>query len=145
MHLAAARALFEQDVSKLSSELCRRRGWTLHDTAFPSIDCSFNEKSRTILRVMLLCDDWNDQPPSISLRASDGALLTKLLSNPTGVFNPGAHPQTGLPFVCMRGAREYHTHPSHVGDRWESLKDNDRYTLGGILTQLWNAWQKGRE
>ena len=43
----------------------------------------------------------------------------------------------------MRGAREYHTHPSHVGEPWELLKESSSYSLGGILTQLWNAWQKG--
>ncbi len=43
----------------------------------------------------------------------------------------------------MRGAREYHTHPSHVGDVWESVKASSSFTLGGILTQLWHAWLKG--
>lgn len=28
------------------------------------------------------------------------------------------HPKTGLPFLCMRGVREYHEHPQHTGDDW---------------------------
>lgn len=143
MHPAAAKALFEEDARHLSYALAARRGWTLHAVAYPLIDCSFSAAGRTTLRLKLACDDWNDLPPSITLHAADGSLLTALPNNPTGVFNGGPHPAVNRPFVCMRGAREYHTHPSHVADPWESLKNLTNYSLGGILTQLWHAWQKG--
>jgi len=143
MHPAAAKALFEEDALHLSPALAARRGWTLHTVAHPLIDCSFSAPGRTTLRVKLACDDWNDLPPAISLHAADGSPLAALPPNPTGVFNGGPHPLLKRPFVCMRGAREYHTHPSHVGDAWESLKNLTNYSLGGILTQLWHAWQKG--
>ena len=143
MHPAASKALFEEHTCNLSSELAKRRGWVIHSIAFPIIDCAFTTPGRTTLRLKLLCGDWNDQPPSISLHAADGTPLTELPPNPTGVFNSSPHPATGRPFVCMRGAREYHTHSSHVKDLWENLKNNSSYTLGGIITQLWSAWQKG--
>lgn len=143
MHPAAAKALFEEGIATLSPALSNRRGWTFHALVFPLIDCSFAANGRTPLRLQLSCDNWNDQPPSIRLHAADGSLLATPPVNPTGVFNPGPHPTTSRPFICMRGAREYHTHPSHVSDPWEALKDSSSYTLGGILTQLWNAWQKG--
>jgi len=145
MHPAAAKVLFDEDVKNLSPELCKRRGWNLHSLTFPIVDCSFSEKARTTLRVRLQCDDWNDKPPSVILLSADGVPLRSLPANPTGVFNGGLHHLTGLPFVCMRGAREYHTHPSHVNDLWEPLKGETRYSIGGILTQLWNAWQKGSD
>lgn len=144
MHPAAAKALFDEDVANLSAALAERRGWLLHAVEFPLIDCSFTAPNRTPLRLRLQCDNWNDLPPAVSLHAADGAPLTTLLPNPTGVFNPGPHPTTGRPFICMRGAREYHAHPSHINDSWESLKSSSSYSLGGILTQLWNAWQKGK-
>lgn len=144
MHPIAAKALFDTEVATLSTELAKRRGWIFHAIEFPMIDCSFAGSDRTSLRLRLQCDEWNDLPPAISLHASDGTFLTTLLPNPTGVFNQGPHPVTGRPFICMRGAREYHTHPSHVGDPWETLKSKSSYSLGGILTQLWNAWQKGK-
>lgn len=144
MHPTAAKALFDDDVSHLSAALAQRRGWVFHTIEFPLIDCSFTAPGRTALRLRLQCDNWNDLPPAIGLHAADGTPLTKLIPNPTGVFNQGPHPTTGRPFICMRGAREYHTHPSHVADPWESLKSSSRYSLGGILTQLWNAWQKGK-
>ena len=143
MHPAAAKALFDEDAQHLSGALADRRGWALHAVAYPLIDCSFSAPGRTTLRLSLACEDWNDLPPSISLLAADGSALTALPQNPTGVFNGGPHPQTNRPFVCMRGAREYHAHPSHLADPWESLKNLTNYSLGGILTQLWRAWQKG--
>ncbi|MES2304296.1 MAG: putative metal-binding protein [Gemmatimonadota bacterium] len=69
--------------------------------------------------------------------------MTTLSPDPTGVFNGGAHPATGRPFVCMRGSREYHAHPSHIAELWEGIRRSSAYDLGGILTQLWHAWQKG--
>ena len=143
MHPAAAKVIFEDHVCKLTPALAQRRGWVLHLMDFPTIDCSFTAPGRTTLRLRLDCHDWNDLPPVITLHADNGDYLLALQPNPTGVFNEGPHTSTQLPFICMRGAREYHTHPSHIDDPWENLKGCENYTLGGILTQLWNAWQKG--
>jgi hypothetical protein len=143
MHPAAAKALFEEDVATLTLALAQRRQWIFHSLDFPLIDCSFEASGRTTLRVQMHCEEWNDLPPAISLHAADGTFLTAPLTNPTGVFNPGPHPATQRMFICMRGAREYHTHPSHLADLWESAKGGSSFTLGGILTQVWHAWQKG--
>jgi hypothetical protein len=116
----------------------------MHKLEFPIIDVSFTAPGRTDFRVHLNCENWNDVPPSIHLENADGTPLKKLLPNPTSIFNAGPHHLTNLPFVCMRGAREYHTHPSHVTDLWEPIKNLSRYTLGGIVTQLWNGWLKGQ-
>ena len=144
MHPAAAKALFNAETATLSAALAKRRGWVFHSIEFPLIDCAFTAPGRMTLRLRLQCDNWNDQPPAISLLAAEGAFLPTLPANPSGVFNQGPHPATGRPFICMRGAREYHTHPSHVGDPWETLKTSSSYSLGGILSQLWSAWQKGK-
>lgn len=143
MHPAAAKVLFDEDVAHLNQNLAARRGWILHSIEFPTIDCTFAAEGRTPLRVRFQCDNWNDSPPSISLHAADGAPLAALPNNPTGVFNGSAHPTANRPFICMRGSREYHTHPSHVGESWEPLRGQESFRLGGILTQIWNAWSKG--
>jgi Predicted metal binding domain len=143
MHPAAARALFDAEVATLSPALAQRRLWVFHTLEFPLIDCAFTATGRSTLRVRFLCDEWNDLPPSISLHDADGSLLTTPLANPTGVFHPGPHPATNRLFVCMRGSREYHTHPSHLTDAWENFKNGSSFTLGSILTQVWHAWQKG--
>jgi len=143
MHPAAAKMLFGDEVAHLTPALAQRRQWILHSRAYPLIDCSFLAPGRTTMRVQLHCDDWNDLPPSISLHDATGALLATTPPNPMNVFNSSAHPVTGRPFICMRGSREYHTHSSHVTDLWEPLKGSSKYSLGGILTQVWNAWLKG--
>lgn len=143
MHPAAVQALFEEEAKHLGPALCARRGWTMHRIDFPVINCSFNASGRTSLRLTLTCDNWNELPPSIRLETPSGEPLRVLLPNPTGVFHAGPHHVTNLPFVCMRGSREYHTHPSHVTDYWDGCRGSSSYTIGGILTQIWNAWLKG--
>ncbi len=143
MHPAASKALFEEEAKHLTPALFERRRWVLHALAYPLINMSFTAPGRTPLRLTFRFDDWNDLPPSIRLENSDGVPLQTILPNPTGIFHAGPHDTTRLPFVCMRGAREYHTHPSHIGDLWEPLRGKSRYTLGGIITQVWNGWLKG--
>lgn len=143
MHPAAAKKLFDAEVAAFPPRLLDQRGWVLHQAEHPVIDCSFTAPGRTTLRLKLHCTNWNDDPPSIMLQSAEGENLTALLANPTGVFNPGAHPVTGRPFICMRGAREYHTHPSHLNDSWENVKHLDTYKLFNIIGQVWNAWLKG--
>lgn len=142
MHELASRSLFNQDVGNLTDRLAEKRGWVFHNREYPVLDCEFREDGKTPLRLAFLCDNWNEIPPSITLLKPDGSPLQSL-TNPTGVFNLSPHPVTGRFFVCMRGSREYHTHFSHVTDLWESIKHLDSFTLGGILTQLWQAWRKG--
>ena len=31
-----------------------------------------------------------------------------------------AHDDDEIPFLCIAGVREYHDHPAHTGDHWES-------------------------
>lgn len=145
MHPAASKALFDADAATLTPALGKRREWTFHALEYPLVDCSFTTRGRTPLRLQFMCNDWNELPPEISLHNADGTLLTKPSANPTGVFHPSLHPITNRLFICMRGSREYHTHPSHVGDPWENLRGHSSYTIGGILTQIWNAWLKGTD
>jgi hypothetical protein len=143
MHPSAAKALFDSEVAAISPRLLDQRGWILHQAEYPLVDCSFTAPGRTTLRLRFDCTNWNDDPPSITLQSANGANLTTLLPNPTNVFNSSAHPTTGQPFVCMRGAREYHTHSSHLNDLWENVKHLPGYSIFNILGQLWNAWQRG--
>jgi len=143
VHPEASKVRFREEVARIPASLLAQRGWILHTREFPVLDCSFAAAGRTTLRVRLTCDDWNDTSASIALLDATGTALSQLLPNPTGVFNSSSHPTTGRPFVCMRGSREYHGHPSHLNDPWEPLKALDEYSLGGLLTKLWNAWRKG--
>jgi hypothetical protein len=145
VHPAAAKALFEQDVKHLTAALGERRGWTINKVEWPIIDCTFRKDGRTPLRVIFNCENWNDRAPSIELLSEAGVHLTTVQANPSGIFHAGPHHVTNRPFICMRGAHEYHTHPSHVSDTWETVKGKSSYDLGGILTQVWNGWLKGSD
>lgn len=143
MHPDVSKTLFEEEISLWPSDLAKAYDWILHSVAYPLIDCEFIRADRTPLRVKLLCDEWDDLPPSISLLNSDGEFLTTLQPNPTGVFNPSAHDRTGRPFVCSPGSREFHTHPGHLNEPWAQFKGKPDFSLGAILIKLWRAWLKG--
>lgn len=138
---ALSRALFEEEVEKFSTELLESRGWTLFTRQFPTLEVGFSAADGARLRLRLLCDDWNDRPPSVEFRDWEGRALTAIERDPASVFNNSAHPTTRKPFICMRGIREYHTHPSHINDSWDAIKSGTRFTLGGILTQVWHVWR----
>jgi hypothetical protein len=47
------------------------------------------------------------------------------------------HPTTHKPFLCLRGVREYHTHPQHSGDEW--LLYRTEMSLFSIVMSVWRA------
>lgn len=141
VHRAAAKALFDKQVG-FSPILLAERHWELLHREFPVLEIVFTANGRVPLRVRLNCPDWNETPPAIALLDRDGNYLALIARDPGGVFNPGPHPSVGRPFICMRGSLEYHTHPSHLNDPWAQLRGTSSYDLGGIVTQLWNAWKK---
>lgn len=146
MHVAVSRRMFAEDTAHLTTKFATVRGWTLHEVEFPMIDCCFAGPGKRAIRLRLLCEDWNDEPPSIEILDPDGSPLSTPLLDPHSVFNQGPHPATGRPFICTRGSREYHTHEGHRNDRWENVKeDRDKYGLGAILNGLWDAWIDLRE
>lgn len=136
-------ALFDDHTSGFSEKLASSRGWIFHKIAFPIIDCEFTKKDLPGLRIRMDCSEWDERPPSIELLSPDGEYLQAAqVPKGTGVFNHSPHPSTKRPFVCMKGAYEYHTHPSHINDHWSPLRGSSGYSLGEILSQLWNAWKK---
>ena len=139
MNELASKALFDADVASLP-RLAALRGWTIHEIAFPVIDASFNEAGRRTLRVRLVASDWNENPPSVELRAADGTFLKHGEAPAQSIFHQGPHPAIGRPFVCMVGTLEYHTHPNHTTDHWEYYKQGEHATLTSLLTQIWSAW-----
>jgi len=144
MNETAAKTLFAAQVAMFSERLLSLRSWHVYDSIYPVLDVGFRGNTRAELRVQMHCDHWNEQPPSVRLLAADGQLLLNVPRDPGGIFNMGPHPHTGAPFICMRGSREYHTHPSHLTDDWSLCRGHSGYDLGGILTQIWRAWGKAQ-
>lgn len=144
MNETASKALFEEDVGKISERLLVSRNWILYNKEFPVLDVGFRSDGRAEFRVRLIATNWNDEPSSVELLDANGKFLSaqQIPEDCGNVFNRSNHQTTGRPFVCMAGSREYHTHPSHLNDSWNNYKCKDGFKLGGIMTQLWSAWQK---
>lgn len=143
MHDKACRLLFLMQTNGLGDEICQVRNWQIFNRAYPVFDVGFCSSRRsTSIRIRMLCDNFNELPPTIELLTLDGKFLTQVERDPAGIFNSSAHPITGKPFICMKGSREYHTHSSHLTDTWESIRDLPGYDLGDILTQVWRAWSR---
>lgn len=145
MNEAIARELFARDAGRIPDSLLTVRNWKIYQREFPVLDVGFRGEGRTEMRVRFVAKDWNDFPPSIQLLNAEGSFLasTELPRNSGSLFNAGPHPSTSRPFICMAGSLEYHTFHSHVSDFWGNYKNRDGYSLGGIMTQLWDAWLKG--
>jgi hypothetical protein len=139
---ALSRAAFDRDVGRLDRRMADKFGWEVVTTRFPVLDVIFRHSTATPLRLRFTCADWDELPPSIELLSADGSHLTAPPPHLGGVFHPGPHPNTGRPFVCMRGALEYHTHPSHLNDQWWNYRGKPGIDLLGILSQLWRAWKR---
>jgi hypothetical protein len=142
MHDAASRMLFAVQTCELSEELCQLRGWQIFEREYPILDVGFRSNRPAHIRIRMWCNEYNELPPSIEFLSMEGQLLTVVERDPGGVFNLGPHPLTGRPFICMRGSREYHQHPSHLVDPWDHIRNLSGYDLGGILTQVWRAWTR---
>lgn len=144
MHELASKMLFEADTKGFNDLLIKLRGWKSFKIEYPIVDIGFLADNRKSVRVRMICDNWNEVPPSIQLLSIEGEFLSTIPKDPAGIFNGSSHPITNRPFICMRGSREYHTHSSHTTDSWEQIKGIGGYDLGGILTQVWRAWNKAQ-
>jgi hypothetical protein len=138
VHEILAKSNFDNDSKFLTPTFLASRNWILHTCEFSIIDVTF--KGNRPLRVRLSCDDWDEQAPSADLLDIDG--LKPAQGLPGGIFHSDQHPNTHRPFICMRGFREYHTHPSHLGDYWATYRGQDGMNLSGLLDQLSRAWRK---
>ena len=130
-HEAISRQLFEEDVAVLSDKVAAGMAVVVNSREFPVLDVTINH--RAPLRLRFQCDNWNDSPPSIQLLNPDGSVFSGGM--PGGIFHGGR-------FICMRGAREYHTLGGHVNDRWENYKNQEGMTIVGIFQQIKNAWRQ---
>lgn len=141
MHELVSRTLFDEAVANLGEPLLRLRDWRINSSVYPILDITFGASGIPAFRLRLVCDDWDDQPPSIVFLTPEGEVCNSITRDPKGIFNESKHEVTGLPFVCTPGSREYHIHSSHLSDNWSTYKNKSGFDLGGILTKLWRAWK----
>lgn len=142
MNSALSSALFESQTKHFSQTLLEVRSWVVNKMSYPILDVTFSHPGRKDFRVRMLCTNYNEQPASIELLSGEGCYLGQDIPRGSNVINHGNHPKTHRPFICSPGSLEYHTHTSHLKDHWENYKGKSGYDLGGMLTQIHNAWLK---
>ncbi len=75
---------------------------------------------------------YDAEPFRLSVVDGDGVPL------PGAVWPPGLHhsqhPVLEVPFACVQGTYEYHTHPGHVADSWD--RHRHRLRLAQLLDHL---------
>ena len=135
-HELVVRAMVADELKVLTPNFLRSQGWELHNVDYPTLDVTF-QGSRP-LRVRLNYEDWPDRAPAAELLEASGEVLSV---GATSIFNMSAHPITNRPFICMRGFNEFHTHSSHLNERWENYRDEEGNNLVGLLMQLATSWR----
>lgn len=125
------RAKFIEELEKFtaSKDRYRQRGILLLDAAFPTITIGFAvvklKPSPLAFAVRFDFENYDFEP--LSARFVDPFSFEMILTNIPLLRKSegGGQPQnltqqdqTGLPFICMPGTREYHSHPAHTGNSW---------------------------
>ena len=126
------------------------RGWLILSSIYPHLVITMHHRKTGKLRTFKFTFyDWNDQPPALTIidpetkQDAPGTLWPRYQSywHASG-WTSAAGISTNIPFMCMAGILEYHTHSSHVGDSWANYKDNTDYSLAGIVLQVSQVYQK---
>lgn len=134
----------------------RRRGWMLLRRDGLLVDVAFLAALRfssapTPLPVISVCasfdfTNYDLWPPSVTFvdfYSGEATLphvraLTVTPEGPRDLLVNG-HPDTGLPFLCIPGTREYHSHPQHTGDPWLLHRPRGEGSLATLCDRIWRT------
>lgn len=139
-----SRAKFDREVRNyraMDSEYLRR-GWILLKASFPKVVVLFAAPQivPTPLILGVIIDFTNYDFWAASVRFVHPFTLAPLSLGeiPTAFWKRNAAPllqshQDQVPFLCVRGVREYHDHPAHSNDPWLAYRGTGVGTLYHIL------------
>lgn len=154
--LSRERLARELDDWAANTDLYRQRGWLLlsQDLDELTVDVGFLAPvafGDRHLDVMTTCirlryDNYDLWPPS--LRFIDPRTGTLTMPPVQAVDRVGTdseevrnalldHPTEGVPFLCLPGIREYHSHPQHSGDDWLLHRERGDGKLAVICDRVW--------
>lgn len=81
-------------------------------------------------------DAFTRQPARPHVRA-----FVSTQEGPRDVLIEG-HPETGQPFLCLPGIREYHSHPQHTGDDWLLHRSAHEGSVSTVCERVWRLMIK---
>lgn len=121
--IAMAKFNRETDLFQKKPELWRNQGWEFVEVKFPFLKIIFKDE----IAIIVNCRNYNLQPPSVVFADPKNFTLLnfqqiKNLCKGQGRYILDNHPVTHLPFICMQGFWEYHSHDGHLNDSWDNYK-----------------------
>ena len=141
MDKAVSLRKFETEILSLKNEgsaYVHAKGWNLTCAEFPMLAVVLkHRRTGREIEFRFKCDNWDELPPSLSLHdPKDGRELRwdEWPKNAWSVHK--THPSTGKPFLCLHGIREYHTHSSHLRDKWEGYRVSGTFHLRDIIDRV---------
>ncbi len=84
------------------------------------------------IHIVLDGSRYDAEPLRVSLISGSGTALPHE-QWPAGM-SLGIHPILGRAFACIQGTYEYHAHPSHLADHWDTYRH--RIRLADLLDHL---------
>lgn len=144
-HPLLSQEIFNSELRKLTKSFLSSRNWKLLNKEYPNLEIEMNADNRDTFIVSAECSDYPSQVPSYIFKNKENKTLTKIEGIRGGGFiNLGCHPISRGSFICTPGAREYHTHRSHVNDKWENHRAKlHEYGIIAMLSKIYNFWIKG--
>ncbi|HEU5377642.1 MAG TPA: hypothetical protein VFV38_19635 [Ktedonobacteraceae bacterium] len=92
-------------------------------TSVPLLD----RRQETSIVLALGCDNYDTDPPSLTFLANwEATQELPFPSWPKGAGVVQQHPETGKPFLCRPGLREFHTHFQHGDEPWDKYRGRVR-------------------
>jgi hypothetical protein len=141
--------LWDENASSYS-----RRGWILLHRESVQVEVGFLARlpvGPQVVTTMPVCiqvdfSNFDLWAPSVEFidpftRAYAPPIVQALVEAPGGPQNllVGGHPETGRPFLCVPGVRQYHTHPQHSGDSWLLHRTSREGSLAMICERVWQT------
>ena len=153
--LAVSRAKLAAEIAdwEANAAIYTRRGWLLLDRGPLHVEVAFLAAVPLVgvytIPVVTACVrlDYNNYdlwPPSLTFidprtREPASPAVRAPATGPAGVRDAlvDGHPNTGRPFLCLPGIREYHNHPQHTGDDWLLHRATGAGRLAVICERIW--------
>jgi hypothetical protein len=153
--LAVSRAKLAAELAdwEANAAIYTRRGWLLLDRGPLHVEVAFLATVPLVgvysIPVITACvrldycnyDLW---PPSLTFidprtREPANPAVRAPAVGPAGARDAlvDGHPDTGRPFLCLPGIREYHNHPQHTGDDWLLHRSTGAGRLAVICERIW--------
>lgn len=164
---SVSRAKFEREVEQYRAleDTYIARGWWLVKACFPEVFVVFGasrpKPPSVPFGVLLDFTDYDLVPPSVRLvnpftrvplktGELNGIVFPRRAPNPAQVTgDAGQQPAETvqpllqsygpeeIPFLCLPGVREYHSHPGHSGDNWLLHRGRGEGTLYFLLDTIY--------